>query len=199
MSVRKLRIMMLRLSSLPVIVVALFVRPRWGLESSIAFWMEFAGYVFLLGGLAVRMWSIFYIGGRKSGELVTEGPYSLCRNPLYIGSLLIGVGVGLCFENLLMLACVLFIVIPIHMLVVNREERHLAELFPQQFPTYKRQVPRFWPRFRNYRTQKKIMVSVHSIRRVMIDTLGVLLIPEIEDLLELMHEHAILPVLWHFP
>jgi hypothetical protein len=31
------------------------------------------------------------------------------------------------------------------------------------------------------------------------DTVGVLLLPEIEDLLELLHEHGIIPVLWHFP
>ena len=199
MSVRKLRIMALRLSFLPVIAVALFVRPSWGIESSTSFWIEFAGYIFLLSGLAIRMWSIFYIGGRKSGELVTVGPYSLCRNPLYVGTLLVGIGVGLCFENIPMLACILFLVVPIHMLVVIREERHLAGLFPQQFPAYMQRVRRFWPGFKNFRSDKEIVVSVHAIRRVMIDTLGILLVPQIEDLLELLHEQGILPVLWQFP
>src|SRR3989339_1941276 len=114
MLLRKLRVHLLRLAFIPVVFVAVFVRPSWSLESATAFSMELAGYLFLLTGLIVRIWCTFYIGSRKSKELICEGPYSLCRNPLYIGTFLLAIGVGLCFENLLMLLFVPAIIIPTH-------------------------------------------------------------------------------------
>jgi len=199
MSIRKTRVFLLRVSFLPILFVVLFVRPSWGRGSSIAFWMELSGYVFLLGGLAMRIWSILYIGGRKSHKLVTDGPYSLCRNPLYVGTFLLAVGVGLCFENVVMLALVPALIIPVHVLVVLQEERHLEALFPEPFAAYKREVPRFWPRLAGYHSPKELTVPVRSIGRVLIDTIGILLLPEAEDFLELLHVQGILPVLWHFP
>jgi len=199
MSLRKLRIHLLRLVFIPVVFVAVFVRPRWSVESTTGFVMEFGGYLLLLAGLVIRIWCTFYIGGRKSKELIVEGPYSICRNPLYIGSFLLAVGVGLCFENLLMLLLVPVIIIPAHIIAAQIEEAHLESKFGEQYHIYKQKVPRFWPRFSNYSSSDTIEVNVHSIRRIAMDTVGVLLLPEIEDLLELLHEHGVIPVLWHFP
>jgi len=199
MSLRKLRIQLLRLVFVPIIFVAFFVRPSWSLESTTAFVMEFGGYLFLLAGLVIRIWCSFYIGSRKSKEIIAEGPYSICRNPLYIGSFLLAIGAGLCFENLLMLLLVPAIIIPVHIVTTRMEEAHLEAKFGEQYRIYKQKVPRFWPRFSNYNSPDMIEVSVHSIRRIAMDTAGVLLLPEIEDLLELLHQHGIIPVLWHFP
>jgi hypothetical protein len=165
----------------------------------VAFLVELAGYAFLMAGLMIRIWSTLYIGGRKSLQLVTEGPYSICRNPLYVGTFLLAIGAGLCFENLLMLMATFVVLVPIHGIVARMEERHLAEKFPQEYPSYARQVRRFWPRLGNYHSGQEIIVSVRSIRRVALDTLGVLLLPEIEDLLEVLHQHGVIPVLFHFP
>jgi len=163
------------------------------------FAMEFGGYLFLLAGLVIRIWCSFYIGNRKSKEIIAEGPYSICRNPLYIGSFLLAIGVGLCFENLLILIVVPVIIIPVHIIAARMEEAHLESKFGEQYRMYKQKVPRFWPHFSNYNSPDMLEVNVHSIRRIAIDTVGVLLLPEIEDLLELLHEHGVIPVLWHFP
>jgi len=199
MTLRKLRINLLRLVFIPIVFIAIFVRPSWSLESTIGFIMEFCGYLFLLGGLAIRIWCTFYIGNRKSKEIITEGPYSICRNPLYIGSFLLAIGVGLCFENLLILILIPAIIIPVHIIAARMEETHLESKFGEQYRIYKQNTPRFWPRFSNYRSQATVDVNIHSLRRIIMDTIGVLLLPEIEDLLEILHEHGIIPVLWHFP
>jgi len=196
---RKIRILLLRLCFMLIALLAIFVRPRFSLESDIAFTLEGVGYLFLLAGLAIRMWSTLYIGGRKSRELVTDGPYSLCRNPLYVGTFFLAVGAGLCFENIPMLVATVAIVLPVHVLVSLSEERHLEMKFPQEYPAYRQRVPRFFPRLRNYNRRDTVTVSVRNIRRAMIDAIGVLLIPEIEDLLEVLHQHNIVPVLWQFP
>lgn len=41
-----------------------------------------------------RCWCTLYIGGRKGETLVSVGPYSLCRNPLYFFSFVGAAGVG---------------------------------------------------------------------------------------------------------
>jgi len=199
MSLRKLRIHLLRLAFIPIVFVAVFVRPSWSLESITGFVMELGGYLFLLAGLVIRIWCTFYIGSRKSKEIITEGPYSICRNPLYIGSFLLAIGVGLCFENLLILLLVPAIIIPVHIIAARMEEAHLESKFGEQYRVYKQKVPRFWPRFSNYNRPDIIEINVYSIRRITMDTVGVLLLPEIEDLLELLHQHGIIPILWHFP
>ena len=199
MSFRKLRVLLLRSCAIPVIFLAMFVRPSWHFESSTAFIIEFAGYMFLFAGLVVRMWSILYIGGRKSSELVTDGPYSICRNPLYIGTLFIAVGAGLCFENVVLLAVTVMVILPVHYIVARMEEPHLQAKFPVEYPAYMQSVPRFWPRLGIYRSPPSIMVSTRAIGRVLIDTAAVLMIPQLEDLLEVLHQHGIVPVLWVFP
>ena len=194
-----MRIHLLRLVFIPVVFVAVLVRPRWSLQSTTAFLIEFGGYLFLLAALVMRMWCTFYIGGRKSRELITTGPYSVCRNPLYIGTFLLAIGVGLCFENLLMLVLVLVLIIPAHLVVIRMEERHLEATFGEQYRMYKQRVSRFWPHLANYSSPEVVKVNVHAVRRIAFDAVGVLLLPEIEDLLELLHEHGVIPVLWHFP
>ena len=199
MTFRKVRVAVLRLAFLPVVFVAVFVRPSWDLDSLRAILIESAGYLFLMLGLSVRVWSTLYIGGRKSQVLVTDGPYSLCRNPLYVGTLLVTVGAGLCFENLVMLATMLVTMVPAHVVAARLEDAYLSARFPLEYPEYARRVGAFWPRWGNYRTRETLTVSVRAVRRIAIDATGVIMIPMIEDILEVLHRDGIVPVLWFFP
>lgn len=193
------RIALLRAAFALVVVLAVFVRPDWPIGSPIAFWVEFSGYLFLMAGLALRMWSILYVGGRKSQELVTHGPYSICRNPLYVGTMLLTLGAGLCFENILMLGVSVALIWPLHVVTVRLEEQRLEEIFGDEYRAYKERVPRYGFRRPRHVSPEHVTVSVRAIRRVALDTLGVLLLPQIEDLLELLHHEHIIPALWHFP
>jgi len=63
--------------------------------------------LFFLGAIMVsiaslgRLWCSVYIAGYKTDHLVTSGPYSMCRNPLYFFSLIGALGVGFASENVL--------------------------------------------------------------------------------------------------
>ena len=67
----------------------------------------FSILLFLLGAILVgiaslgRLWCSLYIAGYKTKQLVTEGPYSMSRHPLYFFSLIGAIGVGLSSETLL--------------------------------------------------------------------------------------------------
>ena len=68
--------------------------------------IEWVGIALILVCIAGRTWCTAYIGGRKKRELVTTGPYSIVRNPLYVFTLIGAVGVGLQFGSLIVAAIV---------------------------------------------------------------------------------------------
>jgi protein-S-isoprenylcysteine O-methyltransferase Ste14 len=112
-------------------------RPQW---SSIGM-----GIVLILPGLLLRALASGHV--KKNEALATSGPYAYTRNPLYLGSLLIGIGFALAARSwwvgVLLLAMFFFVYIP----VIRGEEKFLREHFPE-FDEYARQVPRMFPRLR---------------------------------------------------
>ena len=87
-----------------------------------------------------------FISGRKDHELVTDGPYSMTRNPLYFGSSLLATGFAIMSANEIAAALLIVPFGLIYPTVMLREEAHLARLFPEAFRAYKAKVPRFFPR-----------------------------------------------------
>jgi protein-S-isoprenylcysteine O-methyltransferase Ste14 len=96
-----------------------------------------------------RIWTSVFIAGHKDVQLVTTGPYALCRHPLYACSLLAALGLGLTTRSLLL--CV-FVVVLIAALVIYAaacEEQFLADAFPEEFKVYVSATPnKWWPRSR---------------------------------------------------
>ena len=96
-----------------------------------------------LFGLLLRAWAAGNL--RKDSTLTVTGPYSLVRNPLYVGTTTAAAGFAIASANwglaALFVAVFLFIYLP----VITLEEQHLRDLFPE-FPTYAAEVPRLLPR-----------------------------------------------------
>ena len=112
---------------------------------------------------------------------------------------MIVIGTAFCFENMIMLIFVIAVVLPLHFVVILSEERHLKELFQDQYEAYFRRTPRFLFKLANYNGSKTVSVSARAISRVTVDALGVLLIPPLANLVDTLHTHGTLPVIWTFP
>ena len=99
-------------------------------------------------GLAIRAWSSGHI--RKNAALATSGPYAYTRNPLYLGSFLLGLGftIGSGWWPLALLFAALFL--GIYLPVMRVESLTLAEVFGDSYQRYAREVPLFFPRLRRY-------------------------------------------------
>jgi protein-S-isoprenylcysteine O-methyltransferase Ste14 len=96
-------------------------------------------------GIAIRAWASGHI--QKAKVLATSGPYGYTRNPLYLGSFVLGVGftiaAGVWWLALIFIALYLGIYLP----VMRVEEDDISRIFGAEFDGYRRNVPLFVPRF----------------------------------------------------
>ncbi|MBW2602992.1 MAG: isoprenylcysteine carboxylmethyltransferase family protein [Deltaproteobacteria bacterium] len=117
--------------------------------------------LFLLGSVLVgiaslgRLWCSVYIAGYKTEHLVTKGPYSMCRNPLYFFSLLGALGLGFATESFLIPLFILIGFAVYYPFVIKSEERELAKLHKNEFEVYLKKVPTFFPKL-------SYLVSIHG-------------------------------------
>ena len=95
-------------------------------------------------GVAIRAWASGHI--QKAKVLATTGPYAYTRNPLYLGSFILGVGftiaAGVWWLALIFIALYLGIYLP----VMRVEEHDISRIFGAEFDEYRRDVPLFMPR-----------------------------------------------------
>jgi protein-S-isoprenylcysteine O-methyltransferase Ste14 len=163
------------------------------LEGSLAATLLFLLGVVLVGVATVgRLWCSLYISGNKDSELVTVGPYSVSRNPLYFFSLVGFIGVGLATEALTF-ACALgaFFAI-VYPLIIAAEERALAARFGQSFADYCARTPRFVPRWSRYVEPRTWTVNTKLFQRTMRDVVWFIWLVALIELVEALHEHGII-------
>lgn len=110
-------------------------RPTWG---SLAL-----GALAIVPGLLIRALASGHV--RKNEALATSGPYACTRNPLYLGSLLIGVGFAIAARSWWVGVALVMMFLAIYLPVIRSEENFLRSKFPE-FEQYARTVPRIFPR-----------------------------------------------------
>ena len=109
-----------------------------------AFSLMIGGGIALVG-VAIRVWASGHI--RKASVLAVTGPYAYTRNPLYVGSLIMGVGFTVA-ANVWWLALVfLALFIGIYLPVMRVEAGDMRRIFGRDFDEYEREVPLLIPRF----------------------------------------------------
>lgn len=80
---------------------------------------------------------------KGSEHLVTNGPYSFTRNPIYLGYAMLLIGAGLILGNLWFVAFAVVIGFAIQKLAIEREEQHLKARFGKRFIDYAKRVRRW--------------------------------------------------------
>ncbi|MEZ6125837.1 MAG: isoprenylcysteine carboxylmethyltransferase family protein [Planctomycetaceae bacterium] len=110
--------------------------------------MFVVGICLALIACAGRIWCSLFIDGFKTQQLISWGPYSICRNPLYLFSAIgaIGVALGSCTFALPVVAMIFFAIY--YPLVIRAEEARLTLIHGEQFREYCQRVPAFFPAFR---------------------------------------------------
>lgn len=133
MNLRRLRLRAVWLLVVPFLFLA---RPTVGLL--------IAGGLLAVLGLLLRGWAAGAI--EKERELTTRGPYAHTRNPLYLGSLLLGTGVTLAGGHWIWPTLWMAFFAVVYGKTMAAEHRLLAQLFGERYRRYAEEVPVLFPR-----------------------------------------------------
>ena len=120
-----------------------------------------SGFAVVLIGEAIRLWGVSIAGSetRTTGKvggtyLITNGAFAYVRNPLYVGNMVMYLGVGIMslalFPWLLIVAAAFFYIQ--YAMIVSQEEEYLAATFAEQYKHYAAHVGRFFPRLSPYQS-----------------------------------------------
>src|SRR6516164_7043317 len=114
-------------------------------------WLQGIGLAIFLLGLALAIWARAYLGRnwgmpmseKADPELVTTGPYSTIRHPIYSGIILAMIGTTLAISLYWLIAVVL--VGAYFLYSATMEERYLTEVFPDAYPRYQQSTKMLIP------------------------------------------------------
>jgi len=118
------------------------------------------GFAVSIVGELIRFWGVSWAGSETrttskvgGSNLVISGPFAYVRNPLYIGNILIYLGLGIMTLALfpyLQIAALLFFVFQYHF-IVKEEENYLHKTYGSFYEEFVKNVPRFLPRLTPYK------------------------------------------------
>ena len=141
----------LELGLLAVIPAAFLVKPN-GMFGSHPNMGIIASMILLFVGMILRAWAGGCAGNHtgdskiQARHLATSGPYTYVRNPIYLGTILVGIGmVGLIGDSYLLSLCALTFAV-LYAVIIPAEEKFLRESFGAEYEAYFHTVPRWIPR-----------------------------------------------------
>ncbi len=112
-------------------------------------WTLIVGGLVALPGLGLRAWATGHL--RKNDALASTGPYAYTRNPLYLGSFVMGLGFTIAAGRVILGLVFAALFLGIYVPVMRVEAKTLAELFGKDYQDYATAVPLFLPRVSAYR------------------------------------------------
>lgn len=179
--------------------VLLFGQSIYPPETVIHEAVEMIGIVLIVIGIAGRLWSTLYIGGKKSRAVVTDGPYSITRNPLYVFSSIAAMGVGAQMGSITAAvgfgaACAM----AFHF-VILREERFLSASLGADYRNYVAAVPRFFPKLSLYREGETGGFKPSLLLVTLLDGLVFLVAMPVFEIIDAAQLSGALPVLFRMP
>lgn len=161
--------------------------------------IEDGGLLMIYLSIWGQAWSVVYLGDGRAGGLATTGPYSISRNP-YIFFTLVGIaGMGAQSGSLTLAALFLVAALTVFVPVIRREEAELAAITPRLFRAYRRITPRLLPRLGTWRSPPTITMPHRLVVHAFAEGLPLLLAWPLLDLISLLQQAEVLPVLVRWP
>ncbi|MDX1430959.1 MAG: isoprenylcysteine carboxylmethyltransferase family protein [Gammaproteobacteria bacterium] len=190
----KNRMLATKLFALGIFGVSLVSHHVYLDDSIIDLVLEGLGYILLGTAAFGRTWASAYIAGKKNQLLVTDGPYSAVRNPLYFFSFLGFLGAGLAFESIVLASLFGMVFFITHWPAILREEQKLIELFGHSYARYRNRVPRFFPNLRLLEHPHSVVLFPAIFSKALLEASLIAFVFLIAHIVEWAHVHSYLPV-----
>lgn len=195
--IEKFRTRITRVLGIALILLLAFGESRWEITwEPMEEILASIGLFFVTIAALGRMWCSLYIAGYKTVKLVTQGPYSLCRNPLYVFSFIGAVGMGLGSATFTVPAVIMAAFLIYYPLTIKSEEGRLSETHGPIYDDYCRNTNRYWPSFRSYSEPQTYIVEPRLYRKHMMYASLWILLFGLWEIFELLREIRIIPVLF---
>jgi protein-S-isoprenylcysteine O-methyltransferase Ste14 len=193
------RVVVSRIFGVLVMLLAIFTTHSFSQESPIDITFEAMGLFLLTICTIGRLWALLYISGHKKLELITEGPYSMVRHPLYVFSLIGAIGIGLTSENILVFAALVIFYLSYYPLTIIVEEKKLVDKFGQAYLDYIERTPRFLPKLSLYKSSSQVVVNTDIFLRSIAIGMWFIWIYIALDVIEAMQMNGLIPVFLRVP
>ena len=128
---------------IPLVILAILLAQPTVLSIGMGLCVAFTGEISRAYGVAF-IGSISRTRSYSNGELVKDGPFSLLRNPLYFGNLLLSLGLSLMAGVWWLPVLVVVVFYAQYIPIVAWEEKKLLRIFGERYVSYQREVPNRW-------------------------------------------------------
>jgi protein-S-isoprenylcysteine O-methyltransferase Ste14 len=151
----------LALLCLPYVILSLIVMYRYPEFFDLKFldfpYINVFGIVWL--GLGIIFWiysAIFFLKYFKPGKLITQGPFALCRNPIYSSIIIFIIpSLALIFHSGLIFSISLVLYLGFK-ISIHGETNVLRRIFGEEYEIYEKSVNEFIPFPRYFFTEKAL-------------------------------------------
>ena len=171
----------------------LFTEPTFDDEGLTHEILDFFGYIFVAICALGRLYSTAFLGGHKNKNLVTDGPYSVVRNPLYSFSLIGITGIAFMTNHIFIMIFVPLAVVVVYDRLIRREEDFLKMEFGKAYETYMKTTPRLFPKLGQYQSSDDTILYPKMLLRAFSDALWWFAFFPIIEILEYLQESHIIP------
>ncbi|MAE50650.1 MAG: hypothetical protein CMH27_02455 [Micavibrio sp.] len=198
-ALNKSRIMVSKVLGLIVLLCVFFTTSAIQDESTLHEVFDVLGLLFVFICALGRLYTTAFLGGKKNKDLITHGPFSVVRNPLYVCSLIGFTGVAFMTNHVILMVLVPLSFTILYHFLVSREEQFLKETFGREYEGYCAKVHRFVPSFSLWQQPKSITLDTKMFFNGLKDALWWFAAFPLVEIVEYVHEINLVPSLFFVP
>jgi protein-S-isoprenylcysteine O-methyltransferase Ste14 len=129
----------------------------------------FLGFACVACAALGRVWTSVFIAGFKDERLVTHGPYSALRHPLYALSMLALLGLGITTRSLVITLVLMAVLGSVYLASVRAEDAFLRDAHPAEFARYASSVRALLPRWSRCEVPETLEIRPRVLWKAFLD------------------------------
>lgn len=198
-SLNKQRMIQSRVLVIAAFALAIFTQAWIAYDGPVHEAFDYIGSLLIAVCALGRLYATVFLGGHKNDSLITHGPFSVVRNPLYFFSLLGVTGIAMITGHvLIMIVLPTFFIFMYHHLML-REEAFLREKFGAPYKEYCKKTPRIIPNLKLYNAPEQVLAVPKYVNKAFADAIWWFAAFPVLELIELLQREGVLKPLFYMP